>query len=84
MRGIVLTFISAFIQVFLIAIQTKNIADSNYTLAFFTSIGISASWIFNANSVVRKGRAEKIAYGGGSATGVVIAIVTYNFMAGTL
>lgn len=84
MRGTLLTFISAFIQVFLIAIQTKNIADSNYALAFFTSVGISASWIFNANSVVKKGRAEKIAYGAGSAIGVVAAIATYNLITGSL
>ena len=81
-KSIALTFISAFLQVFFIGIQTKNIAFSNYTMAFMTSIGISATWMFNANSVVKRGRPEKIAYMFGSASGVVSAIFLYDALGG--
>jgi len=83
MKTIIITFISAFLQVFFIAIQTKNIAYSNHVMAFLTSIGIGCAWMYNANSVVKNGRAEKIAYVCGSSTGVVSAIILYDALGGT-
>lgn len=73
-----LTFVSAFLQIFFIAVQTKNIAESAYVLAFLTSLGISLTWIVNANSVVKRGWKERIAYACGSATGVVAGIFLYD------
>ena len=65
-------FLSSFLQIFGIAVQTKNIANSQYLYAFLTSLLIGATWIFNTNRVVKGTWGERIAYILGSATGVVV------------
>jgi len=81
-KKLALTFVSSFFQIFFIAVQTKNIIHSNYLLAFVTSLGISVTWIFNTNCVVRDGKANKIAYALGAASGIVSAIKLYDMLGG--
>lgn len=78
MKQLVLVFVSAFLQVFFIGMQTKNIECHQYGLAVLTSFGIGISWIYNVNRIVNNGYKEKVAYLLGGTFGIVSAMFLYD------
>jgi len=73
------TSVSAFCQVFLLALQTRNIVDERYLLIFATSILISASWLFNVRTA-NKSRMCQVAYAIGGGVGAVASIPVYRWI----
>jgi len=77
---VVKIFFSAFLQIFAIAVQTKNYAQSQYVYAFLTSLLISSMWIINTSNIVKKCKWTKVAYMLGSACGGLAGIALHDYI----
>lgn len=73
-------FVSGFIQVFLVGLNTVFISKSETTLAFLAGYLIAQMWMYNVKRVVAQTTIDKQAYAFGSALGVVVGMHTANFL----
>ena len=71
-------FLSAYVQVFLIAFQTKSIQHDHVLLVGLAAFGISVCWLNNVNGAM-KTRAGKFGYVAGATLGSMSSLLLYNF-----
>ena len=67
-------FVTGFIQVFLVAMNTVYVAKGNYALAFVTSFGISYVWTRNVTRVAIGLERDRWLYASGAAFGCIAGI----------
>jgi len=71
--------LSAFLMVFFLGVQMKNLQHNEILLAGLTSVGISSLWLINVNGAMRNG-ACKAAYVVGASLGAMSAIPFYGLL----
>jgi Ca2+/H+ antiporter len=70
-------FLTAFVQVFLIAFQTKSIQNDHVIFVGLAAFGISLCWLNNVNNVMAT-RAGKIGYVLGATFGSMTSVILYK------
>jgi uncharacterized membrane protein YfcA len=73
-------FIMSFLQIGLVAINTKFIQESSMLFIFTTSFLISIIWTLNVNQVVTSTWKNKIVYALGGATGSITGILIIEML----
>lgn len=68
-------FITAFFQVFFVALNTFFIAKEKMELSFIAAIFIAILWTYNVRSIVVGTRMASFVYAIGSGTGSLVAII---------
>lgn len=75
-------FLTGFIQVVLVAINTYQIANEKYLGVFFIGFLISFVWTFNVKKIAFGTWEDRIIYSSGAAlgslTGLIISILIYT------
>lgn len=71
-------FATGWVQVFLVAINTWQIAHEHYLGALFVGFGISLAWSFNVQRVAFGRWAERLFYAAGAAIGTVSGLWTMS------
>ena len=64
----------AFLQVMLVAMNTRQVSQARYPGAFLVGFGISAVWAFNVHFIAVTDIWHALAYAGGAACGTVTGI----------
>ncbi len=62
-----------------VSTHTKNIANSEYVFAVFTSFAVSIFWIFNVSTIAKGDMLSKILYIIGAALGAISGIAFHDF-----
>lgn len=73
-------FITGFIQVVLVAINTYQISHSKYVGAFIVGFGISFVWSFNVRKIAFGTMSDRILYASGAAVGSLIGLIISKIM----
>jgi hypothetical protein len=73
-------FISGFLQVYFIAINTIFLATSQYIGVFFIAFAISMIWCFNVSKVSVSKISDKIIYSLGASVGSLLGLLTTKFI----
>jgi hypothetical protein len=66
--------LTGFVQVFLVSVQTFNIAHGHALAAAFFGFAISIVWSLNVRSIVLGGWPERLLYSGAAASGTVLGM----------
>jgi len=69
-------FITAFIQVYLVAISTVCLAKSFYIGVAIASFFISFTWTFNVKKIAICNTLERITYSSGACIGSLLGLLT--------
>lgn len=67
-------FFTAWLQVFLVALNTWQVANGRWIGALVVGFGISLTWSFNVRRVAFSGWRDRIVYSTGAALGTVTGI----------
>ena len=73
-------FITGFIQVFFVAVNTVFLARSKYVGVLFASFAISFIWSFNVKKVAFGTMADRITYAAGAAAGSLFGLWASSFI----
>lgn len=66
-------------MVFAVSAHTKNVAESQYLFAIFSSIVVSCFWIFSVNAITKSDNIAKALYVIGALLGTLSGIAFYDF-----
>lgn len=71
--------LAAYLMVFLLGLQTKNLQHNEVLTTGLVSVGISMLWLVNVNGAIRN-TACRVAYVLGAALGAMSAIPFYGWL----
>jgi hypothetical protein len=72
--SLLLIFLTGFLQVFLVAANTRQVAQGHALGGYLFGFGISAVWAFNVHHVAISGLLGGFVYAQGAACGTVLGI----------
>jgi hypothetical protein len=77
-----LIFCTGFLQVFLVATNTRQVAQGRILGSYLVGFGISAVWAYNVHHVAISGLAGGFVYAQGAAVGTVLGILATQWWYG--
>jgi len=73
-------FFTAWLQVFLVALNTWQIANGKFVGALLVGFGISLAWTFNIKRIAIGSWAERLVYSSGACLGTGSGILLANWI----
>ena len=73
-------FVTGFIQVFFVSVNTYFLAKELYLGVFIASFTISFIWSFNVKRVAFGNMADRLTYAGGASFGAVVGLLSSAFL----
>lgn len=77
-------FLTGFVQVFFVSVNTYFLANETYVGVFFAAFMISLIWSFNVKKVAFGSLADRIIYSLGATAGSLIGLLSSSFITSML